>query len=286
MSKFTPSQNVFYSFHPCRILRPNTPYRVLSIDSTILSGGLFYSFSNITQSCIGVYQSFLAASNSHQPGVFKTSRLLLSRMLIYIHQQFVLECITTSDAVTDTGHLPNLDTMEGVLAVLSLINVAELANVLHPDTYQAGIEPEERRFLIHVRKQGRHLLRWMSNSYAVEPALGPSTHTSYEIPQLARLYLLQQADALHFSKMSMEGVGLQSSIPGLTHSALCTQIFGVIGQNSKLPGLARTFTWDQGTYRVSRHHRPLPNIRQELSGETPDDESWIRDGKLLFKLKK
>lgn len=209
-------------------------------------------------------------------------------MLIYIHQQFVLEGITTSDAITDVGHLPNMDTMEGVLAVLSLINIAELANVLHPDTYQAGVEPEERRFLIHVRKQGRHLLRWMSNGYIVEPALGASTHTSCEIPELARLYLLQQADALHVSKMFMEGAGLQSSIPGLTHSELCMQIFGCLGQQlQKLPGRAKTFTWDQGNYRVSRRHRPLLlNIRRHLSGETPDDESWIKAGRLLYKLKK
>ena len=84
VSKLMPSQNVSYNFCPCRIIRPNTlwPYWVLNIESTIISGGLFYSFSNINQSCIGVFQSFLAASNSHQLGVFKTSRLLLSWMLI------------------------------------------------------------------------------------------------------------------------------------------------------------------------------------------------------------
>jgi len=209
-------------------------------------------------------------------------------MLIYIHQQFILEDITGSDTIIDTGHLPSLDTMEGILSVLSLINIAELANVLHPDTYQAGVEPEERRFLIHVRKQGRDLLRWMRSHYAIEPALGPSTHTSCEIPQLARQYLLHQADALHVSKMSMEGAGLQSSIPGLTHDALCMQIFGCLGQQvQKLPGCAKTFTWDQGTYQVSR--RPsvqrLFNIRRNLTGETPDDESWINAGRLLYKLK-
>ncbi|KAF8803036.1 hypothetical protein BYT27DRAFT_7005916, partial [Phlegmacium glaucopus] len=140
---------------------PNTPYRVLTVQSTICTGGLFYSMSNITESCIGVLQSFLSSSTPQEPASFKASRLLLSRMLIYIHQQYVLEGITS---VLDTD-LPKLETMDGVLAVLSLINIAELANVLHPDTYQAGVEPEERMFLMHVRKLGRHILQWLNSHY-------------------------------------------------------------------------------------------------------------------------
>jgi hypothetical protein len=277
VSKPTPSQNISYNFCPSRILMPNTPYRVLSVDSTILSGGLFYSLPNITESCIGVLQTFLAPSNSHQPKIFRTSRLLLSRMLIYIHQQFVMT------PITDAGHLPNLETMEGLLAVLSLVNIAELGNVLHPDTYHAGVNPEERRFLIHVRKQGRHLLRWMNGQYRLVPALGSSSMAM--ISQLANQYLLHQADALQVSKMSMDGAGLRSSIPGLTHSALCLQIFGCIGnKHQELPGCAKTFTWDQGTYQISRGRAEL--YRVGLSGETPDDESWIKAGRLLYKPKK
>ena len=152
MSYVMPSKNASCNFCPYRILRPNTSCLVLAIDSTILSGGLFYRISNIIQSCIGALQSFLIASNSYQPGVFKTSRLLLSRILIYIHQQFVQEGITTGNTTTDAGH------DGGYSQCLFLINLAELGNVLHPDTYQAGVDPQEHRFIIHVRKQGRHLL--------------------------------------------------------------------------------------------------------------------------------
>lgn len=283
MSKLVFSQYVSNCYCYCRILRPNTPYRVLAVENTVLSGGLFYSISNINQSCIGVFQSFLSVKNSHQPGLFKTSRLLLSRMLIYIHQQFVL------DENTDAGHVPNLDTMDGVSTILSLVNIAELGNVLHPDTYQDGVDPEERRFLIHVRKQGRHLLRWMSNRYTVEPVLGHSTAigTSYDIPGLAHSYLLHQADALKVSKMSMEGAGLQAAIPGLTHHALCIQIFGCLGPEiKKLPGCAKTFAWDWESHQVTRHPKPVLSYRPYLSGETPDDQDWIGAGKLLYKLKK
>lgn len=240
----------------CRILRPNTPYRLFSVESALCAGGLFYSTSNITQSCIGVLQSFLNTSTPREPGIFKTSRLLLARMLVYIHKQLVLE----DDNLDDTGHLPDLSTMDGVLAVLSLINLAELANVLHPDTYKAGVKPEERLFLIHVRKQARHLMQWLDSHYAIEPIPGPGiliSSTRKTIP-LGNLYLVHQADALQAARKSMEGVGLQPSIPGLTYQALYAQVVGCLGpQVEELLGSADTFYWEEGTHQVSRRRTPL-----------------------------
>jgi len=247
-----------------RILRPNTPYRVLTVQSSIYAGGLFYNISNITESCIGVMQSFIGASTLHRSGTFQSSRLLLARMLIYLHQQYVL------DAITETGpsenshanrvHLPDLETMDGILAVLSLINIAELANVLHPDTYQDGVDPEERMFLIHVRKQGRHLLHWLENHYAIEPTpcAGTLLSTVSRAPHLANLYLVHQVRALQDAKMSMERAKLQSSIPGLTYQALYSQIRRCLGhQVNEIQGHTETFAWQKGTHQVSQRSRPL-----------------------------
>ncbi|KAF8233615.1 hypothetical protein L208DRAFT_1008229, partial [Tricholoma matsutake] len=126
------------------ILHPNTPYRILTVKSSTYAGRLFYSLSTITESCIGVLQSFVGTSLSCEPGLFQSSRLLLARMLIYLHQQFVLEAITETSPgqcpYISLGHLPDLETIDGILAVLSLINLAELANVLHPNTYQGGVD--------------------------------------------------------------------------------------------------------------------------------------------------
>ncbi|KAF8223972.1 hypothetical protein L208DRAFT_1012698, partial [Tricholoma matsutake] len=148
---------------------PNTPYRILTVKSSIYAGGLFYSISNITESCIGVLQSFIGPSLSHELGLFQSSRLLLAQMLIYVHQQFVLDAIMemspSQNSSVSLVHLPDLETMDGILAVLSLINMAELVNVLHTDMYQEGVDPEECMFLIHVHKQARHLLQWLHNHY-------------------------------------------------------------------------------------------------------------------------
>lgn len=246
-----------------RVLQPNTPYRVLAVQSSIYAGGLFYSISNITDSCIGVLQSFLSTSTPRELGLFKTSRLLLARMLIYIHQQFVLDAITetspSQNLPVNLVHLPDLETMDGILAVLSLINIAELANVLHPDTYQAGVDPEERMFLMHVRMQGRGLLQWLDSHYTLEPAArtGAIVSTTQALP-LVHLYLIHQACALQEAKMSMEKARIQSSIPGLTYQSLYLQIVRCLGPKAtKIPGHFRTFAWDKETHRVSRHNIPL-----------------------------
>jgi hypothetical protein len=248
----------------CRILRPNTPYRVLTIQSSIYAGGLFYNTSSITQSCIGLLQSFIGPSTPYEPGLFKASRLLLARMLIHIHQQFVLDAIMETspheDSPVDLVHLPDLETMGGMLAVLSLINIAELANVLHPDTYQAGVHPEERMFLIHVRKLGRHILQWLNNHYVLLPAphAGSVISTTRGTPHLAQSYLIHQAGALQEAKMSIEKAGLRSSVPGLTYQALYMQVIGCIGrQANDTQGHAKTFAWDQDSHQVTRRTVPL-----------------------------
>jgi hypothetical protein len=232
---------------------------MLAIQSTICSGGLFYNMSNIIESCIGVFQSFLSASTSLEPSSLETSRLLLSRMLIYIHRQYVYYDFTCA---SDTN-LPDLETMDGVLAVLSLINIAEFANVLHPGTYnQAGVKPKERIFLIHVRKLGRHLLQWLNDHYLIEPAPYPGNliSTVRETPSLWYLYFLHQADALQTAMRLMEKAGLSPSIPGLTYEALRIQLTRCIDQGVELPGDTETFAWDKGTHKVSRRPRPLHSI--------------------------
>ena len=241
---------------PFRILRPNTPYRMLTIENTICAGGLFYSMMNITESCIGVFQSFLSRSTPHEPASFKASNPLLSRMLIYLHQQFVVQGITS---VSDTTDLPDLERMNGILAVLSLINIAELANVLHPDTYQKGVEPQECMFLIHVRKLGRHLLQWLSDHYLVEPVLYPGNLISktHITPPLWNMYLLHQVHALQSGIREMEMNGMLPFIRGLTSRTLAIQLIGCLGPLDDLVGYNDTFAWETGTHKVTKRCPPL-----------------------------
>jgi hypothetical protein len=73
----------------CRILQPDTPYRILSIDNTITTGGMFFSMGTITASCIGMMQSFVGGTATSEDDHSTASRTILSRILIHIHQQWV-----------------------------------------------------------------------------------------------------------------------------------------------------------------------------------------------------
>lgn len=233
---------------------------MLAIQDAICTGGLFYSMLNITESCIGVFQSFLCIVEPEDATPFAASRLLLSRLLIFIHQQYVEEGIASASDIDNT-HLPDLETMDGILAALSLINMAELANVLHPDTYAAGVEPEERMFLMHVRKLGRHLLQWLNDHYLIEPASYPGDLISddLEMPTLSELYFLHQAHALQSAVASMERDGFTPWIFGLTGKTLSTQLARCVGLED-LPEEVATFAWEVGTHKVTRRPTPLLSI--------------------------
>jgi hypothetical protein len=211
--------------------------------------------SNITESCIGVFQSFLSISTPQDPASFNASRLLLSRMLIYAHKKYVVEGVTSVLAMD----LPDLETMDGVLAVLSLINMAELANVLHPGTYNEGVEPQERIFLIHVRKLGRHLLQWLSDHYLIDPVPYPGNLIPDDrvVPPLSKMYLFHQVHALQSGIREMQKAGLSPSISGLTCNSVILQIIGCVGLSKDLAGYKDSFAWDTGTHKVARRSTPL-----------------------------
>lgn len=56
-------------------------------------------------------------------------------------------------------HLPSLKDSNGMMHVISLINLAELANVIEPDMYRpGGVSSQDQKFFIHVRMRARMLL--------------------------------------------------------------------------------------------------------------------------------
>jgi hypothetical protein len=87
-------------------------------------------------------------------------------------------------------HYLDLATLGGVLATLSVINIAELANVLYPNTYTSGIEPAECMFLIHVHKKGRDLLEWLMKNYTIKRVTDGAGGNEDGKLSLANLYLI------------------------------------------------------------------------------------------------
>jgi hypothetical protein len=97
-------------------------------------------------------------------------------------------------------HHLDLATLEGVLATLSVINIAELVNILHPNTYTSGVEAAECMFLIHVHKKGRDLLEWLMKNYTIKRVTDGAGRNEDGKLSLANLYLIQQVWALQEAK--------------------------------------------------------------------------------------
>lgn len=104
-----------------------------------------------------------------------------------------------------------------MIHLLSLTNIAEFANVLHPDTYtKLGVDPQERLRMIYVRQRGRNLVKWLVNQYRLHRSDGRNS--------LPREYLLHQAYALQDARQFADGEGIGPCISGLTRKSLDEQL--------------------------------------------------------------
>jgi len=184
--------------------------------------------------------------------------------------------------------------MDGLFSITSLINVAELANVLHPDTYAGGVPPKERMFLIHVRSLGRELKRVMGSKIRLQAEGGEA---SLSVTSWANGYLHYQASALYNYKRIADSVGITPRPPGFTRCALESGLSKCLGPTIWIEDDAPTFSWSQDHFQVVKvesegdePHSKLQNIAIEANaklktlsggeqgGETLDDMEWIAEG--------
>lgn len=124
----------------------------------------------------------------------------------------------SATALTD-AHLPDLATFEGLRHVLSLINIIELTNVLHPHTYrESGVDLLERLELIRCRSLARTIRRVLDARFRI--LRGPGE--SQTVWDYSTAYLEWQAAIL------------QSVRPQEQSAAVETQILGCIGRPPRL----------------------------------------------------
>lgn len=71
-------------------IRPNTPYRVLTLGNTIYSGGGFYSMSCMIDSCAGILQNFVRRSIYREEDHSAAYMQLVQRIIVYLHQMYVV----------------------------------------------------------------------------------------------------------------------------------------------------------------------------------------------------
>jgi hypothetical protein len=72
-----------------RIMRPNTPHAIFTVNHSIAKGGHFYSTSNLQDTVYGIVHCFMGNNISTGGAHHHQSRQLLMRMMQYFYKCFV-----------------------------------------------------------------------------------------------------------------------------------------------------------------------------------------------------
>ncbi|KDR65298.1 hypothetical protein GALMADRAFT_82023, partial [Galerina marginata CBS 339.88] len=120
-------------------MQPNSPHWVYGIDHVIAQGGHYFSWPLMQETLQGIIHAFVLNSFLTNTQHFPSRRLLRTIMLFY-HAGLIEGIIPEDDSAR--LHLPNVETMEGVLNVICLAVLVILGNVLDFRTYSAPNQGE------------------------------------------------------------------------------------------------------------------------------------------------
>ncbi|KAJ3516171.1 hypothetical protein NMY22_g14277 [Coprinellus aureogranulatus] len=177
---------------------PDRWHAAWTIEHAVCSGEHFLPVGALEKVSVGVMQTFLRGSvvtNTEHAEVWP----LLQRLVIYFHRIFVKDVRRTNrgtyprfcarasvDPFTDEGHYPDLQDLQSVRGLLSLLVVVELHNVLCQSSYESpdpsqypslpasqllpkfdinSLTEAQRQLRIYARGVGFDLLQWISCHY-------------------------------------------------------------------------------------------------------------------------
>jgi hypothetical protein len=266
-------------------MRPNTPHLVLTPKAAICHGGHFYASSTLRHTCHGVLHTFVACSLLTNTEHTTASRELLRRLLFYYCKAFLSDYLdngSTGNGISDDykGNIPDIFTFEGLLDVLSLCNLMELANVTHYKSYtDEGIGTSERHKMITGRACARKIRKWLAANVEI--------HDPHDVSSLRSLdndvfypYLASQTAALVHYKMRAPASEAQGHVEFQLED-LVVQIDRAFFQDTQFKAhydLAldpKTFDWVGTAYQV----RPVKGHKVQLvfeeGGENFDDREWL-----------
>lgn len=120
-----------------RILRPNTPYVVISLDNTIVTGGFYMASHTLYETFMGRIHSFVLPSLLNE-GTQPSFTIFIRRMVHYMHNAHV------ENDSSDRSHLLSLTSMDDARDLFSLVAMSLFSNVLDERTYQLSCETHEK----------------------------------------------------------------------------------------------------------------------------------------------
>jgi hypothetical protein len=203
-----------------RIMRPNTPHMVYTLESAICHGGHFYSISTIRDSVYGIYRTFSASGLLTNTEHTKDARLLLRRLVAFLHYIFVRRQFDPCRPAMPSPHAPDVSTFEGMIDLFMLCIVMELGHLLNPGAYRREATPELHDLvsIVYSRGLARELLDWWQACYELVGEDG----TRRSGWQIFHELFSHQVRALAVYKRLAERDGIDSDEPECTAAAFIT----------------------------------------------------------------
>ena len=165
----------------CSILQPNTPYLIITLEHTVVTGGFYLSTHTLYETLIGKIHSFILPSLLIE-GRDPPFALFARRLVHYMHNTYV------KNDSSDKGHLLSFTTIEDARDLLSLVAIAIFLNVFDERTYSPSSETfqdnptilqqchtvfdlnaipvVERHHLCYTRGLALDLLAWFFENYS------------------------------------------------------------------------------------------------------------------------
>jgi hypothetical protein len=162
--------------------------------------------------------------------------------------------------------------------VLSLINLAELANVIDPETYQPnGISPHNRKVIIYVRLRARMLLAWLNSCLEIR-----LEHRIVDLAGFAEDFLRYQMGVMKVRKQFYDTQ--LATVPSITIEALdkelrgCRVDFSTILDNVQDLVIAPALSLPRHEKYEVLAKTVVTDIPADISGETFSDLEWQKNG--------
>lgn len=238
-----------------RYMRPNTPHYVLTPEAAICYGGHFYATSTIRETVFGVFHMFALSKAITNTEHSRDSRLLLRRLIVYIHHVLVRGQLRPHPS-SKLPHIPSVWTFDGALDLFLLCIFAELGELLDPVAYAKQHRDDrelehERLSTIYARGLARELLEWW-NALFMFSAKNDQSLTQGK--GIFRRFLAHQVRALAAYKKLAEEKEMEAEEPACTAAAfeaLAKKYFPTLDGVSSPKGTSlNNFDWLKPGYIV------------------------------------
>ncbi|TFK62187.1 hypothetical protein BDN72DRAFT_863022 [Pluteus cervinus] len=146
-------------------MQPFLPHAVITPKAALCTGGHYISKCTLRRTVYGILQCFSTSSVTTNTEHTDTSTFLVGRITSVYHELFTTFYLSNPTRLSsDLQHLPNIQSFDGMIDLLMLLNLCELSNVLHFRTYRANVSalsPLQLDRMIEARRRARLLRNWL-----------------------------------------------------------------------------------------------------------------------------